>query len=66
MFLQPRANARTFTNGILCYKSLLPFLVMLFQELHDTNITVTNNAGTTETQFGKVSGMDKTEYLRNQ
>jgi hypothetical protein len=36
---------------------------MLFQENFDTNNT--NNARTTETQFGKVSGMDKTEYLRN-
>lgn len=31
------------------------------QELHDTNITVTNlMPGATETEFGKVSGMDKT------
>jgi len=33
----------------------------LAEELHDTNITVTNlMPGATETQFGKVSGMDKT------
>ncbi len=31
------------------------------EELHDTNITVTNlMPGATETQFGKISGMDKT------
>lgn len=33
----------------------------LAEELHDTNITVTNlMPGATETDFGKVSGMDKT------
>jgi hypothetical protein len=33
-------------------------------ELHDTNITVTNlMPGATETQFGKVSGMDKTQMF---
>lgn len=35
------------------------------EELHDTNITVTNlMPGATETQFGKVSGMDKTEMFQ--
>jgi short-subunit dehydrogenase len=35
------------------------------EELHDTNITVTNlMPGATETQFGKVSGMDKTEMFK--
>lgn len=35
------------------------------EELHDTNITVTNlMPGATETQFGKVSGMDKTEIFK--
>jgi len=36
------------------------------EELHDTNITVTNlMPGATETEFGKVSGMDKTEMFKN-
>jgi hypothetical protein len=36
------------------------------EELHDTNITVTNlMPGATETQFGKVSGMDKTPMFQN-
>lgn len=35
------------------------------EELHDTNITVTNlMPGATETQFGKVSGMDKTPMFQ--
>jgi len=35
------------------------------EELHDTNITVTNlMPGPTETQFGKVSGMDKTAMFQ--
>ncbi len=35
------------------------------EELHDTNITVTNlMPGPTETQFGKVSGMDKTAMFK--
>lgn len=35
------------------------------EELHDTNITVTNlMPGATETQFGKVSGMDKTDMFK--
>ena len=35
------------------------------EELHDTNITVTNlMPGATETQFAKVSGMDKTEMFK--
>ncbi len=35
------------------------------EELHDTNITVTNlMPGATETQFGRVSGMDKTEIFK--
>ena len=35
------------------------------EELYDTNITVTNlMPGATETQFGKVSGMDKTEMFK--
>lgn len=34
------------------------------EELHDTNITVTNlMPGATETDFGKTSGMDKTELF---
>lgn len=36
------------------------------EELHDTNITVTNlMPGATETQFGKTSGMDKSEMFKN-
>ncbi|MBN2664397.1 MAG: SDR family oxidoreductase [Bacteroidales bacterium] len=36
------------------------------EELHDTNITVTNlMPGATETEFGKVSGMDKTAMFKN-
>ncbi|MEM9886139.1 MAG: SDR family oxidoreductase [Bacteroidota bacterium] len=36
------------------------------EELHDTNITVTALLpGATETDFGKVSGMDKTELFEN-
>lgn len=36
------------------------------EELHDTNITVTAlQPGATETQFGSVSGMDKTEMFKN-
>jgi len=36
------------------------------EELSDTNITVTNlMPGATETNFGKVSGMDKTEMFKN-
>jgi len=35
------------------------------EELHDTNITVTNlMPGATETQFGKISGMDKTVLFK--
>jgi len=35
------------------------------EELHETNITVTNlMPGATETQFGKVSGMDKTQLFQ--
>jgi len=35
------------------------------EELHDTNITVTNlMPGATETEFGVVSGMDKTEMFK--
>lgn len=38
----------------------------LSEELHDTNITVTNlMPGATETDFGKVSGMDKTDLFKN-
>jgi short-subunit dehydrogenase len=38
----------------------------LAEELHDTNITVTNlMPGATETQFGKISGMDKTALFNN-
>lgn len=38
----------------------------LAEELHDTNITVTNlMPGATATDFGKVSGMDKTELFKN-
>ena len=34
------------------------------EELHDTNVTVTNlMPGATETEFGRVSGMDKTEMF---
>lgn len=36
------------------------------EELHDTNITVTNlMPGATETEFGRVSGMDKTVLFKN-
>jgi short-subunit dehydrogenase len=36
------------------------------EELHDTHITVTNlMPGATETQFGKISGMDKTPLFNN-
>lgn len=36
------------------------------EELHDTNITVTNlMPGATETEFAKVSGMDKTDLFKN-
>ncbi|WP_044398062.1 SDR family oxidoreductase [Lacinutrix sp. Hel_I_90] len=36
------------------------------EELHDTNITVTNlMPGATETNFGKVSGMNKTELFKS-
>jgi short-subunit dehydrogenase len=35
------------------------------EELHDTNITVTNlMPGATETEFGAVSGMDKTALFQ--
>jgi len=38
----------------------------LAEELYDTNITVTNlMPGATETEFGAVSGMDKTEVFKN-
>ena len=38
----------------------------LAEELYDTNITVTNlMPGATETEFGKVSGMDKTDLFKN-
>jgi len=38
----------------------------LSQELSDTNITVTNlMPGATETEFAKVSGMDKTNLFQN-
>lgn len=38
----------------------------LAEELHDTNITVTNlMPGATETQFGAISGMDKTAVFKN-
>ena len=36
------------------------------EELKDTNITVTNlMPGATETEFGKISGMDKTDMFKN-
>jgi short-subunit dehydrogenase len=36
------------------------------EELHDTNITVTNlMPGATETEFGRVSGMDKTDMFKD-
>ncbi len=36
------------------------------EELHDTKVTVTNlMPGATDTSFGKVSGMDKTELFKN-
>lgn len=36
------------------------------EELHDTNITVTNlMPGATETEFGRISGMDKTEMFKD-
>lgn len=36
------------------------------EELHDTNVTVTNlMPGATATDFGEVSGMDKTELFKN-
>ena len=35
------------------------------EELHDTNVTVTNlMPGATETEFAKVSGMDKTDLFK--
>lgn len=38
----------------------------LSEELSDTNITVTNlMPGATETEFAKVSGMDKTNLFQN-
>ncbi|WP_421764330.1 SDR family NAD(P)-dependent oxidoreductase [Ekhidna sp.] len=38
----------------------------LSEELHDTNISVTNlMPGATETDFGKVSGMDKTDLFKD-
>ena len=38
----------------------------LAEELHETNITVTNlMPGATETDFGKVSGMDKTDLFKD-
>lgn len=38
----------------------------LAEELHDSNITVTNlMPGATETEFGKVSGMDKTDLFKD-
>lgn len=37
----------------------------LSEELHDTNITVTNlMPGATETEFGAISGMDKTQIFK--
>lgn len=36
------------------------------EELHDTNITVTNlMPGATETEFGRISGMDKTDMFKS-
>ncbi len=36
------------------------------EELHDTNVTVTNlMPGATETEFGNISGMDKTEMFKD-
>ncbi|SNR40588.1 hypothetical protein SAMN06265371_102354 [Lutibacter agarilyticus] len=36
------------------------------EELHDTNVTVTNlMPGATETEFGNISGMDKTEIFKD-
>lgn len=38
----------------------------LSEELHDTNVTVSNlMPGATETDFGKVSGMDKTDLFKD-
>ena len=48
-------------------KSYVTFLGnALAEELHDTNVTVTTlMPGATETEFAKVSGMDKTDLFRN-
>lgn len=52
VYFATKAYVTSFTNAIA-------------QELHDTNITVTNlMPGATETNFGKVSGMDKTELFK--
>lgn len=41
------------------------FTNALSEELHDTNITVTNlMPGATESEFGAISGMDKTEMFK--
>ncbi|MCK5050454.1 MAG: SDR family NAD(P)-dependent oxidoreductase, partial [Candidatus Cloacimonetes bacterium] len=45
---------------------VLSFSQAIAEELHDTNITVTALCpGATETEFGKVSGMDKTSMFKN-
>lgn len=42
------------------------FTNALSEELHNTNITVTNlMPGATESEFGAISGMDKTEIFKN-
>lgn len=51
VYFATKAYVTSFTNA-------------LSEELHDTNITVTNlMPGATETEFGKISGMDKTSMF---
>ncbi len=51
VYYASKAFVTSFTNAIT-------------QELHDTNITVTNlMPGATDTDFGKISGMDKTSLF---
>jgi short-subunit dehydrogenase len=52
VYFATKAYVTSFTNAIA-------------EELHDTNITVTNlMPGATETEFGKISGMDKTDMFK--
>ncbi|QWX85298.1 SDR family oxidoreductase [Cellulophaga sp. HaHaR_3_176] len=53
VYFATKAYVRSFTNAIA-------------EELHDTNITVTNlMPGATESDFGKTSGMDKTSAFES-